>query len=254
MSYPGSKGQAGVYHLIIGQMPPHSVYVEPFFGSGRVFWSKHPSVSSIVIDRVPGILAGASAAPGVRAIYGDAISILPSLKEFLGPDSLVYCDPPYLLQTRRGRRYYDYELSDADHLKLLKLLKTFSCRVMLSGYRSALYDAEVLSWRRIDYQTRTRGKTVTECLWCNFPEPAELHDWRYAGRTFRERLQLKRVAARWLRRLDEMTGRKRGFVLAAVHQRYPQQAGTASPHLAFSAGTPPPEATMTAVRVRNGKR
>lgn len=40
MSYPGSKGQAGTWQRIIGQMPPHSVYVEPFFGSGQVFWRK----------------------------------------------------------------------------------------------------------------------------------------------------------------------------------------------------------------------
>ena len=40
MSYPGSKAQAGVFQRIIGQMPPHSTYVEPFFGSGQIFWRK----------------------------------------------------------------------------------------------------------------------------------------------------------------------------------------------------------------------
>ena len=33
MSYPGSKAQAGVFQRIIGQMPQHPVYVEPFFVS-----------------------------------------------------------------------------------------------------------------------------------------------------------------------------------------------------------------------------
>jgi hypothetical protein len=229
VGYPGSKGQAGVFHRIIGQMPPHSVYVEPFFGSGVVFWNKQSANLSIVVDRVPGILAKAGDAPGVRAIYGDALVILPTLGPLLGRDTLVYCDPPYLLQTRRGRRYYDHELSDEDHVNLLALLKTFACHVMISGYRSALYDAEVLNWRRIDYRTRTHGKTVTECLWCNFPEPGHLHDWRYAGQSFRERLSLKRLAARWLARLEAMPPRKRGFILSAVHQRYPQQGRASSP-------------------------
>lgn len=51
--YPGSKGQAGVWQRIIGQMPPHSIYVEPFFGSGQIFWHKRRAASSILIDRLP---------------------------------------------------------------------------------------------------------------------------------------------------------------------------------------------------------
>ena len=53
----------------------------------------------------------------------------------------------------------------------------------------------------------------------NFPEPEELHDWRFAGNTFRQRLGLKRLAARWLARLDAMPARKRGYVLNAIAQR-----------------------------------
>lgn len=39
MSYPGSKAQAGVWQRIIGQMPEHSVYVEPFFGLWARPWT-----------------------------------------------------------------------------------------------------------------------------------------------------------------------------------------------------------------------
>jgi len=220
MSFPGSKGQAGVWQRIIGQMPPHSTYIEPFFGSGQVFWRKRPSASTIVIDRVPGNIAGAAAIAGVRAIAGDAISILPTLGPLLASDALIYCDPPYPLQTRRNRRYYEHELSDAEHVSLLKVLSSVACRVMISGYPSPLYSQALQSWRCIEYKTRTRGRTVTELLWCNFPEPPELHDWRYAGQTFRERLSLNRLAARWIARLDSMPSRKRGFLLDAIAHRH----------------------------------
>lgn len=46
--YIGSK--AGVFRRIIGEMPPHSVYVEPFFGSGAIFFKKRPAARSILID------------------------------------------------------------------------------------------------------------------------------------------------------------------------------------------------------------
>jgi DNA adenine methylase len=223
MSYPGSKAQAGVFQRIIGQMPPHSVYVEPFFGSGQVFWRKRRASRSIVIDKAGACIAKAGAEAGVHAIAGDAISLLPTLA--LPADAVIYCDPPYLLSTRQGRFYYDHEMDDLAHASLLTLLQRLECRVLISGYPSELYGAALQSWRCIRYRTRTRGRTVTECLWCNFPEPAELHDWCYAGHTFRQRLALKRLSARWMARLEAMPARKRGYVLSWIQQRYFERGG-----------------------------
>lgn len=219
MSYPGSKAQAGVFHRIIGQMPPHSVYVEPFFGSGQVFHRKARAESSILIDLAPGVIARVGAEAGVQAIVADALQALPVLIPTLPADGVIYCDPPYLLSTRAGRVYYDHELSDKQHALLLALLQAAKCRVLVSGYPSDLYGAALRTWRCLPYRTRTRGRTVTECLWCNFPEPDELHDWRYAGANFRQRLYLKRLAARWLAKLKAMPPRKRGYVLAAIAAR-----------------------------------
>jgi hypothetical protein len=231
VSFVGSKGQAGVFHRIIGQMPPHSVYVEPFFGRGQIFWEKRPARESILIEREPGFLATASAVPGVHTICGDALEILPTLA--LPADAVVYCDPPYLLSTRQGRRYYAFELSDQDHLDLLGTLRALSCRVLLSGYPSALYDEGLPGWRVIRYRVRTRRRSATECLWANFPEPEELHDWRFAGANYRQRLSLKRLAGRWLARLDGMPPRKRGYVWHALQQRQGERGGPGAPEVAM---------------------
>lgn len=216
-SVVGGKGQAGVYHRIIGQMPPHSVYVEPFFGNGRVYFSKRPAERNILIDRDPAVIARLGAAGLVHAIRGDALVILPTLA--LPADAVVYCDPPYLLSTRQGRLYYDFEMSDEQHWKLLKLVLGLPCRVLVSGYPSDLYAEYLKDWRLLRYRVRTRVKTVTECLWCNFPEPDALHDWRFAGKSYRERLYLRRLAKRWLAKLEAMSERKRGYVLNAIAQR-----------------------------------
>jgi hypothetical protein len=216
MSYPGSKAQAGVFHRIIGQMPPHSVYVEPFFGSGQVFHRKRRAESSIIMDLDPSTIAGMNDPDaGIQAVVCDALEGLPVLIPGLEPDAVIYCDPPYLLSTRSNRVYYEHELTDEQHASLLTML----CRVLLSGYPSELYGAALQTWRCLSYRTRTRGRTVTECLWCNFEEPDELHDWRYAGSSFRQRLYLKRLAGRWLAKLRAMPPRKRGYVLAAIAER-----------------------------------
>lgn len=238
MSYPGAKGQAGTFQRIIGQMPVHSVYVEPFFGSGQVFWRKRRAAVNVIVDQMPGLLDRARREAGVIAMAGDALGILPGLA--LPADAVIYCDPPYLLETRQGRLYYEHELSNDQHRRLLALLQALPCRVLLSGYPSELYGAALQSWRCLSYRARTRGKTVTECLWCNFPEPVELADWRFAGRNFRERLSLKRLAARWLARIEGMPARKRGYVLHAIAQRQSRQGPRPAPDLAFRSATPVP--------------
>jgi hypothetical protein len=228
MSYPGSKAQAGVFQTVIGQMPPHSVYVEPFFGSGQIFWHKRRAISSIVFDLAPDLLAKAGAEKGVIAEPGNALKLLPGLALWLPSDAVIYCDPPYLLGTRGrpGRVYYNdllavgaREMSDQEHAQLLALLKGIHCRILISGYPSELYSSELTGWRCVEYRTRTRGKTVTECLWCNFPEPEQLHDWRFAGRNFRERWRLTKLKRRTLAKLEAMNARERGYVLDAISQR-----------------------------------
>lgn len=43
-------GKSGMAALIVSMMPPHRVYIEPFFGSGAVYFQKPPAVHEIVND------------------------------------------------------------------------------------------------------------------------------------------------------------------------------------------------------------
>jgi len=141
------------------------------------------------------------------------------LKTWSPPAStLVYCDPPYLMETRSSqRRMYRYELSDDRHWELLDVLVKLPALVMISGYESQLYSDRLSSWRVMQYRTMTRGgRMADECLWCNFPEPVELHDYRYLGRDFRERERIRRKQARWVARLSAMTVLERRSVESAL--------------------------------------
>jgi DNA adenine methylase len=48
LRYPGAKWRLASW--IVGHLPPHEVYVEPFLGSGAVFFSKPPSTSEVLND------------------------------------------------------------------------------------------------------------------------------------------------------------------------------------------------------------
>lgn len=86
------------------------------------------------------------------------------------PTTVFFVDPPYLPETRvKGNRYYQYEMSNDEHLTLLKELLNVSGMVLLSGYDSALYNDTLTGWRKETKESRIsagRGTKVrTECLW-----------------------------------------------------------------------------------------
>jgi DNA adenine methylase len=122
---------------------------------------------------------------------------------------------------------YRYDLEEADHVGLLEILKRLPCMVMVSGYRSTLYDETLAGWRRVSFMAKTHVDLREECVWLNFDEPSHLHDGRYLGSTFRERQSLKRRNQRWIERLDRMPVDERCHLLALIRERYEPRAASA---------------------------
>jgi DNA adenine methylase len=93
-----------------------------------------------------------------------------------GENTLFYCDPPYVHETRSTTGEYKFEMTLDQHRELLDVLAGIEGKFMLSGYPSELYQEwEVRhSWKRHDYLIDNKaaaGKVKekkTECLWCNF--------------------------------------------------------------------------------------
>lgn len=84
----------------------------------------------------------------------------------------IYCDPPYLMETRGGKQY-NHEMSRQDHEELLHELLQSKASVILSGYASDLYDDALQGWHRKEFKSYNHNKERrTEVLWCNF-EPEE---------------------------------------------------------------------------------
>jgi DNA adenine methylase len=100
-----------------------------------------------------------------------------------GPRTLIYADPPYVHSTRSAKRIagelehaYTHEMGEGDHLELLTWLSQCKSMVVLSGYRSDLYDAALKGWRRAETMALADGaRPRREILWIN-PAAAEALD------------------------------------------------------------------------------
>jgi hypothetical protein len=227
ITYPGGKAGSGVYQKIINQMPPHRTYIEAFLGGGAIMRAKRPAMVNIGIDldlrvvKEQGFAENLGNIPCLRLVWGDSVQWLEDHADQLDVDFLVYCDPPYLMSTRSSQRQlYAFEMADEEsHRRLLEVLLSLRCMVMISGYWSSLYEEMLQGWRTYSFQAMTRGgTTATEWLWMNYPEPVELHDYQFLGETFRERERIKRKKARWSARLERMQPLERQALLMAIRE------------------------------------
>ncbi len=148
--YFGARAAMGLYQNIIAIMPPHDTYIETHLGGGAIMQKKPPARNNI--DIAPEPLASFDCAYPVQKVNDCAHRYLRDY-DYAGSE-LIYCDPPYLIETRTSKRRYRHEYSRQDHVDLLDLLKSLPCRVILSGYPSALYDGLLEDWNSVELQAR----------------------------------------------------------------------------------------------------
>jgi len=100
---------------------------------------------------------------------GDALQII---AHYDRPETLFYIDPPYLDSTRFAGMYAVEMGTMAQHSDLLNLLAGCRGKVILSGYRSQLYDKMLSGWTRIDMDAYCMtGEKRTESVWLNYTPP-----------------------------------------------------------------------------------
>lgn len=89
------------------------------------------------------------------------------------PGTLLYVDPPYLASTRNSTHYKAELKTDDEHQELAAALADCKATVVLSGYRSPLYDRLYDGWHVYEQATATgNGKgdrARVEVLWANSP-------------------------------------------------------------------------------------
>ncbi len=252
LRYPGSKWK--VSKEIIKLFPHHKVYLEPFFGSGAIFFNK-PQVRLETINdkdnevvnlfkvirdypndmakkinhtpysreeymksyehtddeiekarrflvrmwqaygpktngsnpgwgrsikyegpnrpyqwaKVPGIILKITERLKRTQIENkDALELI---KEYDVPNTLIYLDPPYLLDTRNAKvTMYKHEYSTKDHENLLNIISDLKhAKVVISTYENELYEKKLKGWNKEEFNSYSiAGSLRKEVVYMNY--------------------------------------------------------------------------------------
>lgn len=108
------------------------------------------------------------AAERLRGVQIDNRPAVELIKRFNHDNVLIYCDPPYMLDTRHGRQYR-CEMDDEDHEELLNVLCRHKGPALISGYDTEMYRDMLCKWERREKKSFTQvGTEKNEILWMNF--------------------------------------------------------------------------------------
>jgi hypothetical protein len=120
-------------------------------------WAEYPDVVTQASKRLKGVQI-------------ENLPAIELIKRYNTSDVFIYADPPYLHSTRK-RYLYKYEMTDADHLEMLKALADHLGPVMISGYENDLYNSILEGWRKIKKDTLAEaGVKREEVLWLNYAD------------------------------------------------------------------------------------
>jgi DNA adenine methylase len=118
-------------------------------------WRNYPPAFVQIIERLQGVVIENRDAFGL-------------ISEQDGEHTLFYLDPPYVASTRDKGADYRFEMTDAQHRELAELLHSLKGMVILSGYRSELYDEVYGDWVYAERAAMADGaRERTETLWMN---------------------------------------------------------------------------------------
>ncbi len=96
------------------------------------------------------------------------------IRQYDGPDALLYCDPPYMPATRVSRSAYAFEMDADDHCGLAGVLNRCRGRALVSGYPSPLYDRLYRHWNRVSVAVANHASQKAfkekkeEVVWMNY--------------------------------------------------------------------------------------
>lgn len=95
------------------------------------------------------------------------------IKLYDSPETLFYCDPPYVHDTRGDSKAYGFEMADLEHKSLAALLNRVKGKVAISNYDCELMNRlyPPSTWRKTVGPEKTNHATKgvrVEVLWTNY--------------------------------------------------------------------------------------
>jgi DNA adenine methylase len=234
--YPGGKSGNHTYKTIINQIPPIKALISLFSGNAgierrinmRGGLLRLNDLNNEVYHRyleiekqVPGdILLSVSNYDGIEMLKKYIEQPVKNKSK-----TLIYCDPPYLFETRSSQRaiYGIHEWNYDGHVEFLKLIKQATeagYLIAISHPNNMLYASILDAWRTIEYYTVvSSGKKMRDTLWMNYPQPEKLQHYSYIGSNYRERENKKRQLLRLSRKIQCLPDPDRNKLLDILNRK-----------------------------------
>ncbi len=96
------------------------------------------------------------------------VDALTLIRRYDDPETLLYLDPPYLLDLRK-RNMYACEMTNDMHVELLELIIKSKSKVIISAYDNELYNDYLKEWYSAEKATVAQaGKHRTEKIYMNY--------------------------------------------------------------------------------------
>jgi site-specific DNA-adenine methylase len=168
----GGKGSSGTFQKIINCIRPHDTLIISFLGNCSLTRKMRWTAQVIANDLDPFIIdqwREANLGPQLDLYNLPALDFLATVLKLpnLG-QVVIYCDPPYPLESRRSQReVYKFEMTDRDHQEFLTAVRLLRVDCLISTYPNDLYALELGHWERTEFQSQTRAGLATEWLFYN---------------------------------------------------------------------------------------
>lgn len=206
MKYPGSKNASGIYQWIINNIPYHKRYFELFAGSGAIYYKKKPATINYLNDLSDKVVNFhlSQLLINTKITQFNTIDLID--KFIFTEEDFIYLDPPYPFSSRRsGKKYYQNEMTDADHIQLLQSLLSIRAKVMISTKKNDIYKEILKTWEHSKFLTIDRsGTPYYEEIYMNYSKPEILHEYTFVGNGFTDRQRITRKIDRFANKIKNL--------------------------------------------------
>lgn len=189
-SYVGNKNFPGVIEFLINRLPKSNRYFSLFLGSAGLELSVYTSSVNFICAEKNLKLWTKKTKPILHyKCYQDLLED----NVFTSAD-FIFADPPYRFCSRRsGKKYYEFEFSELDHIAFLNYMVSIKAKIMITHPKNKMYCNALRGWYVEDFSYMTRGGWFHDALYTNYDTSSIiLLNYKCLGSNFVERQAIKR--------------------------------------------------------------
>ncbi len=220
-TYPGGKNRDGVYQKIINMIPESiNTVIEPFCGSAAILRRLPKDIKKIGFEIDPQQVLILKTMNELDDAFISNTDFFTTIKNpiYQQSNTLAFIDPPYPEECRKQPLgMYVNELTDEQHIKLLKAIKKFKCKVIICSYPNSIYSKYLKGWQKTEYTAYDRRNNArTEVMWYNYDTNGKLYTYQHLGNNYRERYKLKVKINRLISKINNLPQQEKYAIINAI--------------------------------------